>query len=372
MTEVTMRDMLEAGVHFGHQTRHWNPMMAPYIFGERNKIHIVNLEKSLPLYLEAVSFLGRMAANRGAILFVGTKRAAQQAVAEEAARCGMPYVDRRWLGGMLTNFRTVKQSIKRLKDLEALIEEGGLDRMSKKEGLSMQRELAKLNRGLGGIRNMDGIPDALFIIDVGHEKIAVAEAMKLSIPVVGVVDTNNNPEGVDYVIPGNDDAIRSVELYVRGAADAVIEGRLSAQLPIGPVEEDTAAPESVEAEPAEGSEPAVEASEPGAAESVEGKILGGGGGGRAGRGLGRDRTGRPSTRTGGGCGQRCIGRSCTGRRCTGRPCIGRSCTGRSCTGRRCIGRSCTGRRCTGRRCIGRSCTGRRCTGRSCTGRNCTG
>ena len=216
MADATMRDMLEAGVHFGHQTRFWNPRMAPYIFGERNKIHIINLEKSLPLYGESVNFLRRMAANRGTILFVGTKRAAQAVVAREAARCGMPYVDRRWLGGMLTNFRTVKNSIKRLKDYEALIDEGGLDRVSKKEGLSVQRDAAKLSRSLGGIRDMDGIPDVIFIIDVGHEKIAVAEAVKLSIPVVGVVDTNNTPEGVDYVIPGNDDAIRSIELYLHG------------------------------------------------------------------------------------------------------------------------------------------------------------
>ena len=241
MADVTMREMLEAGVHFGHQTRFWNPRMAPYIFGERNKIHIINLEKSLPLYGESVNFLRRMAANRGTILFVGTKRAAQAVVAREAARCGMPYVDRRWLGGMLTNFRTVKNSIKRLKDYEALVDEGGLERLSKKEGLSVQREVAKLSRSLGGIRDMDGIPDAIFIIDVGHEKIAVAEAVKLSIPVVGVVDTNNTPEGVDYVIPGNDDAIRSIELYLQGAASAIIEGRMSAQLPIGP--------ERAEAEP---------------------------------------------------------------------------------------------------------------------------
>ena len=254
MAAVTMREMLEAGVHFGHQTRFWNPRMAPYIFGERNKIHIVNLEKSLPLYEESVNFLRRMAANRGTILFVGTKRAAQAVVAREAARCGMPYVDRRWLGGMLTNFRTVKNSIKRLKDYEAVVDEGGLDRLSKKEGLSVQREASKLKRSLGGIRDMDGIPDAIFIIDVGHEKIAVAEAVKLSIPVVGVVDTNNTPEGVDYVIPGNDDAIRSIELYLRGAADAVIEGRMSAQLPIasekGGEEPQAAASE----EPSEGAE----------------------------------------------------------------------------------------------------------------------
>ena len=232
MAAVSMRDMLEAGVHFGHQTRFWNPKMRPYIFGERNKIHIIDLEKSLPLYNDALNFLGRMAASGGTILFVGTKRAAQDCVAAEAQRCAMPYVNRRWLGGMLTNYRTVKQSIKRLKDLEALIEEGGLDRVSKKEGLSLQRELAKLERGLGGIKNMDGIPDVLFIIDVGYEKIAVAEAMTLGIPVVAVVDTNNAPDGVDYIIPGNDDAIRSIELYVSGAATAVLEGREAAQLEV--------------------------------------------------------------------------------------------------------------------------------------------
>ena len=232
MTAVSMRGMLEAGVHFGHQTRFWNPKMRPYIFGERNKIHIIDLEKSLPLYNDALNFLGRMAASGGTILFVGTKRAAQECIASEAQRCGMPYVNRRWLGGMLTNYRTVKQSIKRLKDLEALIEEGGLDRVSKKEGLSLQRELAKLERGLGGIKDMDGIPDVLFIIDVGHEKIAVAEAVALGIPVVAVVDTNNAPDGVDYIIPGNDDAIRSIELYVSGAATAILEGRESAQLEV--------------------------------------------------------------------------------------------------------------------------------------------
>lgn len=232
MAAVSMRDMLEAGVHFGHQTRFWNPKMRPYIFGERNKIHIIDLEKSLPLYNEALNFLGRMAASGGTILFVGTKRAAQDCIAAEAKRCDMPYVNRRWLGGMLTNYRTVKQSIKRLKDLEALIEEGGLDRVSKKEGLSLQRELAKLERGLGGIKNMDGIPDVLFIIDVGHEKIAVTEAVTLGIPVVAVVDTNNLPDGVDYIVPGNDDAIRSIELYVSGAATAILEGRESARLEV--------------------------------------------------------------------------------------------------------------------------------------------
>ena len=232
MTAVSMRDMLEAGVHFGHQTRFWNPKMRPYIFGERNKIHIIDLEKSLPLYNDALNFLGRMAASGGTILFVGTKRAAQDCIATEAQRCSMPYVNRRWLGGMLTNYRTVKQSIKRLKDLEVLIGEGGLDRVSKKEGLSLQRELAKLERGLGGIKDMDGIPDVLFIIDVGHEKIAVAEAVTLGIPVVAVVDTNNAPDGVDYIVPGNDDAIRSIELYVSGAATAILEGRESARLEV--------------------------------------------------------------------------------------------------------------------------------------------
>ena len=229
MSAVSMRDMLEAGVHFGHQTRYWNPRMSPHIFGERNKVHIINLERTLPLYNDAVNFLGSMAANRGKILFVGTKRSAQEVIQREATRCGMPYVDRRWLGGMLTNFRTVRESIRRLKDLEAMIAEGGLERLSKKEGLSRERELAKLERGLGGIKNMEGLPDVLFVIDVGHEKIAVAEAVKLGIPVVGVVDTNNSPEGVDYIVPGNDDAIRAISLYVSGVADAVIEGRASAQ-----------------------------------------------------------------------------------------------------------------------------------------------
>lgn len=230
MANVTMRDMLKAGVHFGHQTRFWNPKMQPYIFGERNKIHIINLERSLPLYQDALNFLGRMAASRGKVLFVGTKRNAQGAVAEAARSCGMPFVDRRWLGGMLTNFRTVKQSIKRLKDLEERLDDGSLDRVTKKERLSLGRELAKLELGLGGIKDMESLPDVLFVIDVGHEKIAVNEAVKLGIPVVGVVDSNNSPKGVDYVVPGNDDAIRAIELYLRGAADAVNEGRDSAQL----------------------------------------------------------------------------------------------------------------------------------------------
>ncbi len=267
MSTVTMREMLEAGVHFGHQTRFWNPKMAPYIFGERNKIHIVNLEKSLPLYNDATNFLGRMAANRGTILFVGTKRAAEEVVAREAQRCGMPFVDRRWLGGMLTNFGTVKESIKRLKELESMIESDGLDRVSKKEGLSLQRELAKLERSLGGIKNMNGLPDVLFIIDVGHEKIAVREAVKLGIPVVGVVDTNNDPEAVDYVIPGNDDSIRAIEIYVRGAADAILEGRQAAQLQL------EGADDEVERAPAAPAEAVVEESPPVAIEAqVEAEI----------------------------------------------------------------------------------------------------
>jgi small subunit ribosomal protein S2 len=220
--------MLEAGVHFGHQTRFWNPKMAAYIFGERNKIHIVNLEKTLPMFNDAANFLGKLAAKKGNILFVGTKRAAREAVKEHAERAGMPYVNHRWLGGMLTNFKTVKQSIKRLKELEAMAADGSFARLSKKEGLMLTREQEKLERSLGGIKDMAGLPDAVFVIDVGHEKIAVAEANKLGIPVVGIVDTNTNPEGVDYVIPGNDDAIRAIQLYVRGVADAVVESRAAA------------------------------------------------------------------------------------------------------------------------------------------------
>jgi len=220
---VTMRQMLEAGVHFGHQTRFWNPKMAPFIFGHRNKIHIVNLEKSLPLFQEAQKFVRQLAANKGNVLFVGTKRAARDIVREEAQRAGMPYVDNRWLGGMLTNFKTVKQSIKRLNDLEASLSEPG--RLSKKEILTVQREVDKLNRSLGGIREMNGLPDAIFIIDVGYQKGTVTEAKKLGIPVIGVVDTNNSPEGVDYIIPGNDDSARAIRLYARGMADAALEGR---------------------------------------------------------------------------------------------------------------------------------------------------
>jgi len=225
---VTMREMLEAGVHFGHQTRFWNPKMAPYIFGHRNKIHIVNLEKTLAAYNEATVYTRRLAANRGTVLFVGTKRQAREIVAEEAARAGMPYVDQRWLGGMLTNFKTVKASIKRLKDMETTIQEGGLERMTKKEALVFQREVIKLQKSIGGIKDMAGVPDAIFVIDVGYHKGAVTEAAKLDIPVIGVVDTNHSPEGVSYVIPGNDDSSRAIRLYARGIADAILDGRNTA------------------------------------------------------------------------------------------------------------------------------------------------
>ena len=226
--QVTMRQMLEAGVHFGHQTRYWNPKMAEYIFGQRNKIHIVNLEKTLALYNEAMKYVRQLAANRGTILFVGTKRQARDIIQEEAQRCGMPYVDHRWLGGMLSNFKTVKGSIKRLKDLEAMKTDGTLDRMSKREALSLTRELDKLEKSLGGIKDMSTLPDAVFVIDIGYHKIAVTEAKKLGIPIVAVVDTNHNPDPIDYVIPGNDDSSRAIRLYARGVADAVLEGRNSA------------------------------------------------------------------------------------------------------------------------------------------------
>ncbi|MCU0990621.1 MAG: 30S ribosomal protein S2, partial [Xanthomonadales bacterium] len=222
---TTMRQMLEAGVHFGHQTRFWNPKMAPFIFGHRNKIHIINLEKTLVKYQESLQFVKRMASNKGSILFVGTKRQARDIVREEAQRCGAPYVDERWLGGMLTNFKTVKQSIKRLKDMEQMTQDGSFERMAKKEALVMQRELDKLQKSLGGIKDMNGLPDALFVIDVGYHKIAVTEANKLEIPVIGVVDTNHSPDGVAYVIPGNDDSSRAIRLYARGMADAILEGR---------------------------------------------------------------------------------------------------------------------------------------------------
>jgi small subunit ribosomal protein S2 len=219
-----MRQMLEAGVHFGHQTRYWNPKMAPYIFGHRNKIHIINLEKSLPLFEEALKFVRRLSANKGQVLFVGTKRQAREILAEEAKRAGASYVDHRWLGGMLTNFKTVKQSIKRLNELEATLADMQTG-YSKKEVLTIQREIEKLTRSLGGIREMNGLPDAIFVIDTGYQKGAVVEANKLGIPVIGVVDTNNTPDGIDYIIPGNDDSSRAIRLYARGMADAILEGR---------------------------------------------------------------------------------------------------------------------------------------------------
>jgi small subunit ribosomal protein S2 len=225
MATVTMRQMLEAGVHFGHQTRYWNPKMAPYIFGSRSRIHIINLEKTLHLFNEAMTYIEEVAANKGNVMFVGTKKPARKAVEQEARRCGMPYVNHRWLGGMLTNFKTIKQSINRLKELEAMGEDGSIHRFSKKEALGMARELEKLERSLGGIKDMNGLPDVLFVLDVGYEKSAVKEAKKLGIPVVGVVDTNHNPDGIDYMIPGNDDSIRALQLYTLSAAAAILEGK---------------------------------------------------------------------------------------------------------------------------------------------------
>lgn len=222
---VTMRQMLEAGVHFGHQTRFWNPKMAPYIYGHRNKIHIINLENTLVMYEEAMKYVRQISANKGVILFVGTKRQARDIVREEASRCASPYVDQRWLGGMLTNFKTIKQSIKRLHDMETMVQDGTLDKLVKKEALDLQRELDKLNSSLGGIKDMKGLPDALFVIDVGYQKGAITEARKLGIPVIGVVDTNHNPDGLEYIIPGNDDSSRAIRLYARGVADAILEGR---------------------------------------------------------------------------------------------------------------------------------------------------
>ncbi len=224
---VTMREMLEAGVHFGHQTRFWNPKMAPFIFGHRNKIHIINLEKSLPMFQDAAKFVRQLTAKRGTVLMVGTKRQAREIVATEAQRAGVPFVDQRWLGGMLTNFKTVKTSIKRLKEMK-IQQESGLESMSKKEQLMFARELAKLEKDIGGIQDMAALPDAIFVIDVGYHKIAIAEARKLGIPLIGVVDSNHSPEGIDYVIPGNDDSSKAVTLYARGIADAILEGRANA------------------------------------------------------------------------------------------------------------------------------------------------
>ncbi len=236
MASVSMRQMLEAGVHFGHQTRFWNPKMAPFIFGERNRIHIINLEKTLPLYVEAADFVKQLVSDGGRVLFVGTKRSAREGIAREAARCGMPYVTHRWLGGMLTNFKTIRQSIRRLVEIDEMAASGLLDSRSKREAQMVRRERDKLDRSLGGIREMEGLPDALFVVDVGHERIAIHEAQKLGIPVIAVVDTNCSPDGISYVIPGNDDAMRAIELYASGIADAVIEGR--ATIPEVPVGED--------------------------------------------------------------------------------------------------------------------------------------
>lgn len=227
MSKVSMREMLEAGAHFGHRTRFWNPKMGEYIFGSRNKIHIINLEKTMPMLNDVVNYVGRLAANKAKILFVGTKRAAQESIREHAKRCGMPYVDHRWLGGMLTNYKTVRQSIFRLKELKEMKEKGLFNDMIKKEALMLSRELEKLERGLGGIENMGGLPDALFVVDVGFEHIAVEEARRLKIPVIGVVDTNNSPDNIDYVIPGNDDSMRAVDIYVRCVADAILDGKAS-------------------------------------------------------------------------------------------------------------------------------------------------
>lgn len=225
MSQVTMRQMLEAGVHFGHQTRYWNPKMAEYIFGARNKIHIVNLEKTLPMFTEAQDFVRRLAANKGTVLFVGTKRQAREIVQEEATRAGAPYVDYRWLGGMLTNYKTVKQSIKRLEEKSVILENAEQSGLNKKELLDLQREVDKLQRSLGGIKDMKGLPDAIFVIDTGYQKGTIVEAEKLGIPVIAVVDTNNSPEGVKYVVPGNDDSAKAIRLYCRGIADAVLEGK---------------------------------------------------------------------------------------------------------------------------------------------------
>lgn len=224
-TAVNMRDMLKAGVHFGHQTCHWNPKMATYIYGARNKIHIINLEKTLPMFKDALNFISGIAANKGKILFVGTKEAAQEIIKEEASRSHMPYVNHRWLGGMLTNYKTIRQSIRRLKELESMFEKQTFGRLTKKEILNLTRETAKLDRSLGGIKNMGGLPDAIFVIDVGHEKIAIREANRLGIPVIGIVDTNNSPEGVSYLVPGNDDSIRSIRLYTQYIADCILEAR---------------------------------------------------------------------------------------------------------------------------------------------------
>ena len=250
MSTITMRQMLEAGVHFGHQTRYWNPKMAPFIFGARSNIHIINLEKSLPLFNEAMKYLEETAANRGKVLFVGTKKTTRKVIEEEAARCGMPYVNHRWLGGMLTNFKTIKQSITRMKDLEAMRDDGRLSRFNKKEGLGMMRELDKLVQSMGGIRDMERLPEVLFVMDVGYEKNAISEAKNLGIPVVGIVDTNNNPAGIDYIIPGNDDSIRAVQLYAQSAATAILQGKANGVSFVANAEDEFVEMEGAPAEPA--------------------------------------------------------------------------------------------------------------------------
>ncbi|MCC5872261.1 MAG: 30S ribosomal protein S2 [Gammaproteobacteria bacterium] len=257
MTDISMRDLLQAGVHFGHQTRYWNPKMAPYIFGARNKIHIINLEETLPRLRAALDFARKGAGKKQKILFVGTKRAAQKIIREQATRVGMPYVDHRWLGGMLTNYKTIRQSIKRYRDLETEASDGTFDKLTKREALTRQREMDKLERSIGGIKDMGGLPDALFVIDVEHERIAISEANKLGIPVIAVVDSNSDPFGVDYVIPGNDDAIRALRLYVTAMADAILEGKNQAAGGVSPdefveVDEDEPAPEAAAAETTQG------------------------------------------------------------------------------------------------------------------------
>ena len=258
MADVTMRQMLEAGVHFGHQTRYWAPKMSQYIYGERNNIHIFNLEKSLPALNDAANYAGKIASKNGRVLFVGTKRAARDGVREAAESCNMPFVNRRWSGGMMTNFKTVKQSVKRLLELEAMREDGGFVKLSKKEALGLTREYEKLDRGMGGIKHMERLPDALFVIDVGHERIAITEANKLGIPVIGVVDTNNTPDGIDYVIPGNDDAIRAIQLYVQAIATAIQDGKRSS----GKMDEAAEAAADAQAAAIAGEESAVAAAEP--------------------------------------------------------------------------------------------------------------
>ncbi|WP_353253007.1 30S ribosomal protein S2 [Salinisphaera sp. PC39] len=269
MSQVSMRQLLEAGVHFGHRTRYWNPKMSPYIFGHRNKIHIINLEETLPLLKEAQNYVSRLAANGGRIMFVGTKRAARDAIGTQARRCGMPYVNHRWLGGMLTNFKTVKNSIQRLHDLEQMIEDGSIRKLSKKEGLELTRERDKLERGIGGIKDMTSLPDALFVIDVGFEKIAVDEARKLGIPVVAVVDTNCSPDGVDVVIPGNDDAIRAIRIYTEVVADAVLDGRASS---VRGAKEQAGGGDYVEEAPAPAAEPTAE-TEAAQAETTQNTVI---------------------------------------------------------------------------------------------------